>query len=238
MIHIFATSISPQVVLQSDDAFHLFSVLRLKAHERFQLVYQGQAYLAEVANLEDRKISIIQPLSLKTEPPFPRNLYLPLLKGEKLEWIIQKAVELGVTTIQLFSSRFTVVDWRDDQWPKKNARLQKIIHDAAMQSQRLFIPLLFAPKPLSSIMSSNMIGMKLIAMETERLRGLKLSEQVKQSQAVHLIVGPEGGFDNTEIEEANHYEWSSFSLGTRILRSETSVIASLAILEELMTQTK
>ncbi len=238
MIHVFATAISPKVILETADAFHLFSVLRLQAKERFQVVYQGQAYLAEVTNLNNQVITIIEPLSLQTEPAFSRTLYLPLLKGEKLEWVIQKAVELGVTTMQLYSSRFTVVDWKNDQWPKKYGRLQKIIHEASMQSHRLIVPSLLAPKKLSSIISTDLVGIKLIALETERHHGQKLLKLIKEPQALHLIVGPEGGFDVSEINDAMRYQWAPFSLGARILRSETSVIASLAILEEFMTQTK
>jgi 16S rRNA (uracil1498-N3)-methyltransferase len=232
MIHVFAKTFTPNVTLSQEDAFHLFSVLRLKEHERFQLVFEGQAYLAEVPNLMTKQIIILQKLVLTTEHAHARILFLPLLKGEKLEWTIQKAIELGVTSIQLFTSRFTVVDWQADQWGKKSERLNKIIHEAAMQSHRLIIPTLMAPQLLNHILMSPIQGLKCIALETERHDALKLVQIMQPGQQHHVLIGPEGGFDENEISLAKNHHWHAYSLGSRILRSETAALASLAILAQ------
>ncbi len=232
MIHVFAKTFTPDVTLSQEDAFHLFSVLRLKEHERFQLVFEGQAYLANVPNLITKKIIILQKLLLRTEPAHPRILFLPLLKGEKLEWTIQKAIELGVTSIQLFTSRFTVVDWQADQWAKKSERLNRIIQEAAMQSHRLRIPTLLAPESLNHVLMSPIQGFKFIALETERHDALTLGQTIQLGQQHHVLIGPEGGFDENEIALAKKHDWHAYSLGRRVLRSETAALASLAILAQ------
>lgn len=238
MIHVFALTISPIVTLTPADAFHVFSVLRIKTHERLHVVHQGQAYLAEVTDAHRRILTILEPISLATEPLQPRILYAPLIKGEKLEWTIQKAVELGITSIQLYKSRFTVVDWHSDQWSKKAERLQKIIHEACMQSHRLMIPTLIEPKFIEDLLVSDVEGSKLIALDTERHRSPNLSDRLQDVLPVHVIIGPEGGFDDTEINLAKSYHWHPFSLGNRILRSETAIVASLAIVEEMLNRIK
>lgn len=229
MIHCFALAIEPKVVLTAEDAFHLFHVLRLREHESLHLVHQGKLYLAEVVSVAEKSLRILKQLPANTELEKPMTLLLPILKGEKLDWAIQKAVELGVHTIVLLETERTIVRWESGSILRKKERLEKIVYEASMQSQRLIIPVVLGPLSLSQAFQKHWAQGQFIAYEI----GIDVHPTLKQVSlegypSYAVLVGPEGGFTEAEFLLAKKSGYQPISLGNRILRSETAALSALS----------
>lgn len=235
MIHCFAIAIEPKVVLSPEDAFHLFQVLRLRDRETIHLVHQGKLYLAEVVSSSAKSLRILKRLEADTELGKPMTLLLPLLKGEKLDWAIQKAVELGVHSIVLLETERTIVRWESGAIARKKQRLEKIVYEAAMQSQRLMIPLVLGPLNIAQALKKPWAQGQFIAYEIG-IEGLPTLRQVSLEHHLSyaVLVGPEGGFTEAEFLLAKQNGYQPISLGNRILRSETAALSALSQLSMLI----
>jgi 16S rRNA (uracil1498-N3)-methyltransferase len=214
-----------------EDLFHqLQSVLRLEIGDKllFQLPNYlptaNQEYLFKVAQFSKKQSDLVLE-EIRTNNNFLSNhlnfaLALPN-KPAKLEFILQKTVELGVNRIFLIKTDFS-------NYPHqlKLDRLEKILLEAAEQSERSFIPKLELFENLSSFLSTNPENL-LVALERSNSSQNFLDYQIKTSQT--LLIGPEGGFSEQEKERLSSNS-QSFLLGNHILRMETAALAALAIL--------
>lgn len=158
-----------------------------------------------------------------------------LLKGEKLEWVLQKATELNVDTIYLVSTANCVAKYDNKKLQSKVSRWEKIMLEAAQQCGRNQLPTLVVGETLSQVLIIEADALKLVAYENEDGHTIKSALQsVHTSQTltdILICVGPEGGYQEKEINAIIESGGKSVSLGATILRAETAAIGSLAMIQ-------
>ena len=214
--------------LNAEDAGHALRVLRLENGDEVELVCAPARYLAEIDSTEDGEVRLRVTEKLRdTEAQTRVTLYQGLPKADKMEFIVQKAVELGVSRIVPYLSKNCVS--RPDKTEKKVERWRKIAAEAAKQCGRGRLPEVAAVVPVAqAIAQAAESETALFFYENERRTGLRDALAGGVRDTVSLMVGPEGGFDPAEAKAAVDAGLQSVSLGTRILRCETAPIAALA----------
>ncbi len=217
----------------SFDEHHLKNVLRIKNGEEIIVVYDSVFYhcCAKVSNSGITAL-LLHELNANNELKAKVTLVYGLPKGDKFELVIQKATELGVSTIVPYCAKRSIVQIDDKKVALKLERWNKIIHDASMQSKRNVIPTIVKPMKLDELILME-ADIKLIAFEEDSCFGqetlFKILNQDLTDKHIVLVVGPEGGFDNVEVNKLVASGFKRVSLGKRILRSETAAIDILAI---------
>lgn len=157
------------------------------------------------------------------------------LKGEKLEWVLQKATELNVDTIYLVSTTNCVAKYDDKKLQSKVSRWEKIMLEAAQQCGRNQLPTLVVGKKLSQVLEIENDALKLVGYENEEGHTIKCALQsIHNNQHITdilICIGPEGGYQEKEINAIIESGGKSVSLGNTILRAETAAIGSLAMIQ-------
>ena len=219
------------------DAHHIIDVLRMAPGDRLQVVADdGVSFVGEVTAVNSNSVTVTAREILREthEPDVRISLLQGLAKGEKMEFIIQKAVEIGVTDIFPVAMEHSVVVLDSSKAEKKVERWQKIAEAAAKQSKRDSIPVVHEVMTLDQILQKGKWDLLLVAYESENQVSLKEALQAhKEAKTVGVIIGPEGGLSNEEVEAARKQGGIAVSLGRRILRTETAgLVAATAILYE------
>ena len=209
-------------------------VLRLRAGERIALLDgTGGEFVVSLRSVSPSRLEgdVVCESRLGGEPDVFVTLYQAVLKGEKLEMTLQKGTELGVSAFVPVECRRSVRRASGRGVEARRGRWQSIVREAAEQSGRTLIPVVESPVSLSDALASAR-GVTLMAWEGERATGLReaLTARIEQARAegLGLLVGPEGGFDVAEVDEARQAGATPVSLGRRTLRSETAGLAMAA----------
>jgi RNA methyltransferase, rsmE family len=223
------------VMIEGSDVNHIKNVLRMKPGEKIRISGPAREnYFCEIAEIEDSfvRASILEKDETGTELPNRIYLFQGLPKNDKMELIIQKAVELGVYEIIPVAMKNCVVKLDAKKAAAKTARWQGIAESAAKQSKRSLIPKVSEPVSYKEAVAYAMkLDQKLVPYENER--GMAATreavEAVRPGESIGIFIGPEGGFAPEEIEAVKG-EMKLISLGSRILRTETAGFTTLAIL--------
>lgn len=229
----------PYIYIKNEDVNHIKNVLRKKVEDKIEVCNQetGDAYLCEIEQLDDNEIltKIIEKLN-ETETNIKIDIYQGLPKAEKMELIIQKSVELGVNSIIPVSLKRCVVKLEGKDQNKKIERWQKIAESAAKQCGRNIIPKIENIIKIKQFeeLSKNYDSL-IVAYENEKEYTLKQEiQKIKQSNKkklkIAVVIGPEGGLAEEEIETLKNYGVNIVTLGKRILRTETVALNILSIL--------
>ncbi len=223
------------LVLTKKDYQHLF-VLRLREGEAFVMANgRGLEHHCTVTSVDKNTITA----TITHTSPTSRELFCKLIllqglpKRDKLELIIQKAVELGASEIMPVMMKRTNVKLDDKKADRKADRLHEIAKSAASQSKRGIIPQVDAVTPFKEALEAVAdADIKLICYEDEESRGalISLLPRLRDAKKVAIIVGPEGGIDESEWALAREAGFESVSLGSRILRTETAGFCLLSYL--------
>ena len=225
-----------KIRLEGSDVNHMKNVLRMKEGEEVQVSDgTGNAYLCQIEGYEgDQAVLKIREKTEKdTELPSKIWLFQGLPKGDKMELIVQKAVELGVYGIVPFAAKRSVVRLDEKKAGKKQIRWQAIAKGAAEQSGRGLIPEVEIVKTYAEALEfAKELDVILVPYELEE--GMKATmsiiEAIRPGQSVGIFIGPEGGFEEQEIGQARNAGAVPVTLGRRILRTETAGITTLSIL--------
>lgn len=221
------------ITVAGEDVRHIGSVLRMKTGDELLLCDgKGTEYSVKIAHVDRSEIKTEIVHKTRREIVYPRvTLGQGLPKSDKMDWIVQKATELGVATIAPLVTERTIVKVKDEE--KRVARWQKICREAAMQSGRPDIPKVEAIRKFSDYINSlpSHPGTLLLLPWEEGTTSVKDvlrgSEGIKH---VIVLVGPEGGFSPAEAELATSRGFHPVSLGPNILRTETAAITVLSII--------
>jgi len=209
-----------------DDARHISRVLRMKPGEALVLCDgQGTDYHCRISRLDDAQVELNVENSVpsSSEPSVKISLFMALPKSDKMDYVIQKAVELGVYEIIPYSSARCIVKLGDKDKIKKTERWSRIALEAAKQSGRGQIPKVKAPVSFKEMLSlAGERELPLFFYELEQEMSLKSALAGRSFKSVAVIIGPEGGFDEREADEARALGIPTVSLGARILRCETA----------------
>lgn len=226
----------PTIRISGPLLHHLRDSLRLHPGETLLVTDdRGTRYRTEVTHVTPQTI---ESRIVETMPPPARStpsliLAQALLKGEKMDWIIQKATELGVDCIVPVHTTHGVVKIQPDRIDHQRARWQKIALEAAQQSERLTIPTIAGPTDLPRLFASHRsVTTKCIL--SERMGETSLAAMplpAGPEQSIIILIGPEGGWDREELRLAQEQGYRSLTLGVRILRAETAAIAAISVLQ-------
>ena len=227
-----------QAVITGSDVNHIRNVLRMKCKEKVRISNQeGGDFLCEIAEIhQDQIILHVMEPCLGTELPVKVTLFQGLPKGDKMELIIQKSVELGVSEIVPVAMRNCVVKLDAKRAENKRVRWQAIAENGAKQSKRSIVP---EVKPVCSLKEAaeyaGSLDVRLLPYEQER--GMAHTREalgrIKKGDSIGIFIGPEGGFSSEEIERLRE-NMEIISLGNRILRTETAGPAALAMVIYVM----
>ena len=224
------------IYIEGADVNHMKNVLRMKPGEDVRVSDGGgKTYLCCVSAYEEKRavLDILKALDSDTELPSRIVLFQGLPKGDKMGWIIQKAVELGAYSVVPFAAKRSVVKLDEKKAVKKQLRWQMIAKGAAEQSGRSIIPevknvLTFA----DALDVSKELDVLLIPYELEEdmKETARIIDAIRPGQSVGIFIGPEGGFEEEEVELAKSAGAYPVSLGKRILRTETAGLTVLSVL--------
>ena len=226
------------------DAHHLRAVLRKKPGDRVLIgVKDGaaeKAYESVIVSVEPEQIvcQLLDPVQARTESPLETYLCQAVAKGDKMDLIIQKSVELGVTGIIPFFSRYTVVQLDGEKARQRQKRWQKIAEAAAKQCRRGAVPKVHEPLSLDDMAAALAKRppdhLLVMPYEQERRRSLAdLQDRLREGppKAVSIVIGPEGGFCPEEVDRVERINGEIITLGSRILRTETAAVAVLTLVQ-------
>lgn len=225
-------------IIEGEDVKHISKVLRCRIGEELEICdNDNNEYICEITNIDKSQVelNIVEVVDIKRESDLKIKVYQGLPKGPKMEMILQKLTEVGVDEIILVQTNRTVVRVDDKKEDKKIERWERIIYEAAKQSKRGKIPKLrgvLSFKEALADMKEN--DFNIAPYENERTKSIKQAIKGVDIKNIGIFVGPEGGFEDTEIKAIEEIGGQSVSLGPRILRTETaSLVASSIVLYEL-----
>jgi len=231
-----------ELALDKAAAHYLVSVLRLRTNDAL-IVFNGSGgeYSAVLQSATNKQAAITIGEHNAGVKPSPVRVVLAigLSRGERMDWVIQKAVELGVNAIiPLFTERCEV-KLKGERALKKRGHWQQIAFSACEQSQRNDVPEIKAAQPLSEFLATSAApanaDLKLILdPRAEQSLSSTLLKQGSAAKTIVLFSGPEGGFSEGEIELARQQGVVSVGLGPRVLRTETAPLAALSIVQALL----
>lgn len=240
MHHFFVTPgqiLEREILVEGTDVNHITNVLRMEKGEEVHVSdgQGGKVYRCEIAAFEEENVRLNILEVLKDDMELPSRIYLfqGLPKADKMELIIQKAVELGVYEIIPVATRRAVVKLDDKKAAAKVKRWQVISESAAKQSKRMIIPEVKLPMDFKKALAyAKEMDVRLIPYEmAEGMEGTrKLIQEIRPGQSVAVFIGPEGGFEESEIQLAEEAGVLPITLGKRILRTETAGMTVLSIL--------
>lgn len=228
---------SEYAYITGGDVRHIRRVLRKEVGDKIELVSDGRIYKGEIIEIEDDRIDlkILKKKLGNNEPKLKITLYQGLAKGNRMDYVLQKATEIGVTEFYIVDMERSVVKLNSDK--KRNSRLvrwQKIVDEAAKQSKRDYIPkvkdIINFDMAISSLKKE-----KNIIVPYEEEENLRLSDIIDdiEGESINILIGPEGGISKEEIEKIKKIKGKSISLGPRILRTETAgIVLSTLLLYE------
>ena len=218
------------IIINGDDVKHISKVLRL--HEKDNITVcdcEGFDYACEIQSISSDEVvaTIIEKTPSGAEPPVNVTIYQGMPKSDKMDYIVQKCVELGAVSIVPVITKRTIAIPKDES--KKIARWQKIAAEAANQSGRGIIPTVesvISFKDMIENLSDDELN--ILPYESEKDLSLKNILDNTDRKNINIIIGPEGGFDDSEIILAKEKNINIVTLGPRILRTETAPLAALA----------
>jgi 16S rRNA (uracil1498-N3)-methyltransferase len=216
------------------DYNHICNVLRMRSGDAFLVSCGGISNLCRLDHVEDDAVvaEIVEEDYRNTELPVQFYLFQGLPKGDKMELIIQKTVELGVAGIVPVEMRRCVMKLDEKKKKSRCERWQSIAESAAKQSKRNVIPEVFDVMTYKQAMAkAGEMDVFLVPYENER--GMAATKEamarIRPGMSVGILVGPEGGFEDKEIELAREAGAAVISLGKRILRAETAAVTAVGL---------
>jgi 16S rRNA (uracil1498-N3)-methyltransferase len=213
-------------------ARHVGQVLRMRPGELLTLFNgAGGEYDAVIESVERRAVRVRVESWREVERESPLNLVLAqcVSKGERMDYTVQKAVELGVSEIVPLISARSVVKLDGERWEKKQEHWRGVIESACEQSGRTRMPHLHHVQRLDAWLATPAAGTRLVLAPG----GHHALKELPRSPAAQLLVGPEGGLSDEETALAVHRGCTAIALGPRVLRTETAGVAALAALQAL-----
>ena len=228
-----------------DDVNHIKNVLRLKVDDEIKIcsIDTSKNYLCKIKNIDKKNIecSILEELESIAESNIELDVYQGLPKSDKMELIIQKGTELGVHSFVPVAFKRSIVKLDEKDKVKKQIRWQKIAEVAAKQSGRDIVPKVHEVKTIKNVCDLiSDYDIVLVAYENEDKNSLKneLKALTKKDLKIAVVIGPEGGIEETEVQELKNAGAKIVSLGKRILRTETVAIVVAGIINYELESTE
>lgn len=210
---------------------HLLTVLRLKdGHPIILFNGDGNEYSAtlQIESKRHATALIEAQLSISVESPLPIHLGQGISKGERMDFVLQKSVELGVSEITPLITERCPIKLNAERWDKKQQHWHKVITSACEQCGRNVIPTLHKAMSLHEWLaqSTNQLRITLHPQAEKRMQDIKPDQH-----GFRLLIGPEGGLSDNEIYQSSESGFATALLGPRVLRTETAALTAITVLQ-------
>lgn len=217
--------------LGDDAANHISRVLRMQTGQSVHLFNgDGGEYRAEITDIGKKRASVrlIEKLDHECESPLSIHLGQGISRGEKMDFTIQKATELGVSEITPLLTERCGVKLNVERWEKKRQHWQKVAISACEQSGRNRVPTVHPPIALAEWLEEKT---EQLCLNLHPRAQYSIKTLPEPKSGVRLLIGPEGGLSEEEIQQAGQYQFQGIRLGPRVLRTETGALAAIAALQ-------
>ena len=218
------------VCFSKEDEHHILHVMRMKNNDEIEVVDNEKVYLCRIDKTNPLVVSVIHEISNDVEIKEDITLLFALTKGDKTDLVLQKATELGIKKVALITSERTVVSYDNKDIDKKMMRFSKIMKEASEQSHRVIVPELLGIFNLKNLPKEVFSDLNYVAYEKDASKTNEMFEGLTKGKSISILVGPEGGFSEQEINNLTKQGFIRTSLGKRILRAETAAIYALSVL--------
>ena len=218
------------IELEAGPGHYISRVLRMRVGDSLILFNGGGGqYRATIEALGKKSVLVAtgEFEALERESGLQLQLGIAMSRGERMDWVVQKATELGVSTISPLLSERTEVKLKGDRQDKKLKHWQQIATSACEQCGRNRVPPVHPPQPLQQWLAGVQADVKLVLHH----RAGTSTPSTASPRSIALLVGPEGGLSASEIGAAESAGFTSLQLGPRVLRTETAPLAAIAILQ-------
>ena len=222
------------VKLEPEDEHHLLHVMRMRQGDEIEVVANGVLYLCNIGSTNPLTIYVVHEIETDVELNVDVTLLFALTKGDRTDLVVQKATELGVKRIALIQSERTVVRYEEKDIAKKCARYQKIMKEASEQSHRLIVPEMMGIFNLKKLPKEVFSDLNYVGYEKDASDVNGMFANFDKKKSITILIGPEGGFSEEEINNLVKQGFIRTSLGKRILRAETAAMYALSVIGYLL----
>lgn len=219
-----------EFILNEDDIYHIKKVMRMQNGDNIYVVYNETTYICELQNVSHNITVSIVKEEMKKDDFMPLvTLYVPVLKEQKMDFVLQKATELGVAEIVPVITERTLIKINDDNMDKKITRWTRICKEASEQSHRTTIPKIEKVVKISDIEAISNVN--IVCSTSYKEKNVKyLLQTNKDCDTIGVVMGPEGGLTEKEEEALVKNGFERVTFGNRILRVETVPLFILSII--------
>lgn len=231
----FDKEYSNTFTLSEDDSYHIIKVMRYKINDLIEVVSKDNMYICKITELgKNVKCEVNEKVLSKVTNILNVTIAQSLVKEQKMDYILQKSTELGVNKIIPIKAIRSIVKIENDN--KKVDRWQKIVKEASEQSKRLDIPTIEKPININELAALQYDYKILCSVNETSINIKKALQNVKYSDTILIVIGPEGGFDKKEEQVLIDSGFISTSLGTRVLRTETAPLFVLSVINYIFEE--
>lgn len=220
----FYEKIDKKLLLNKEDSYHIVKVMRKDLGEKIEIVSDKKVYVTEIISITNDLVTVevIEEKETDNELKCEVVIAQALVKEQKMDYILQKATELGVSEIIPLETIRSIVKLNKKE-DKKIIRWQNIVKEASEQSKRNVIPKISGVTSIKRLTELDNFKYKLLCTVNEASRSIKtVLSNIKDSDRILIVIGPEGGFDPKEEAYLIDSGFTSISLGDRVLRTETA----------------
>ncbi len=220
--------IGNQFILGNDDLYHIKTVMRMRDKDQIYVVFNQTTYICCLENVKQNiQIMMVEKQEKLTQCLPEVILFIPLLKEQKMDLVLQKATELGVSKIVPMTTSRSIIKVNEEKIDKKIERWRRICKEASEQSHRDIIPEI---TPVMDIMQvKDRDGLSLVCSTTEKEKNIKyILQKYRDCDKINVVIGPEGGLSKEEEEYLKKVGYIPVTLGHNIMRVETVPIFILS----------
>lgn len=215
-------------ILGSDDLYHIRTVMRMKDNDKIYVVYDKTTYICCIDNVKkDIQVRIESVVENDSKNRVEVTLFLPLLKEQKMDLVLQKATELGISKIIPMTTSRSIIRLNEGKEDKKLERWRRICKEASEQAHRETIP---EVEPIIDIMNVPLLpGLNLVCSTVEKEKNIKyILQNHRDYDRINIVIGPEGGLSEKEEKYLKELGFIPVTLGSNIMRVETVPIFVLS----------
>ena len=224
------------MLLEESDIRHIKKVMRLNINDKIEVVYNNKLHICEITSLEPFNIKVIEKLDEDKKTKIELTVAVALVKEQKMDLILQKLTELGVSRIIPVSMERSIVKLDKERFNKKKVRWESICKEASEQSKRTNIPIIEDIKSIKDLTKED-ADLKLVASTKEKEKLLNYYLQsIEDCAKIIMVIGPEGGISDKEEDILVSNGYNRVSFGNLIFRVETATIYVASIINYISSR--
>ena len=224
------------MLLEESDIKHIKKVMRMNINDKIEVVYNNKLHICEITSLEPFNIKVIEKLDEDKKTKIELTVAVALVKEQKMDLILQKLTELGVSRIIPVSMERSIVKLDKERFNKKKVRWESICKEASEQSKRTNIPIIEDIKSIKDLTKED-ADLKLVASTKEKEKLLSYYLQsIEDCAKIIMVIGPEGGISDKEEDILVSNGYNRVSFGNLIFRVETATIYVASIINYISSR--